>query len=315
MPDFLPVPTRQPGPLDHAFAAARLLEAFLAGRNERTRRAYRQDVADFAAFCGAGSPEEAARLLLAEGPGPANLLALNYRAHLRERGLSAATVNRRLAALRSLVKLGRTLGMVSWQLEVEGLKAEPYRDTRGPGREGFRRLLNAIPDVDTPKGRRDRAVLRLLYDLGLRRAEVCGLDVGDYDRATGTIAVLGKGRTQKAALTLPRPTAEALEAWLAVRPEGGEALFVSLSRFRPGHRLTGNAVYELVRGLGKRAGLVTRPHGLRHASITEALDMGMDLRSVQRFSRHKNLATLQKYDDNREDLGGQVARRLAEEAA
>ena len=109
MPDFLPAPTRHPGPLDHALAAARLLDAFLVGRNERTRRAYRQDVADFAAFCGAGSPEEAARLLLAGSLGQANLLALNYRAHLRERGLSAATVNRRLAALRSLVKLGRTL--------------------------------------------------------------------------------------------------------------------------------------------------------------------------------------------------------------
>ncbi len=56
---------------------------------------------------------------------------------------SANTINRRLTALRSLVKLGRTLGLVSFTLEVQSVKADPYRDTRGPGRAGFRDMLNA----------------------------------------------------------------------------------------------------------------------------------------------------------------------------
>ena len=59
-----------------------------------------------------------------------------------------------------------------------------------------------------------------------------------------------------------------------------------------------------------------RPHGLRHASITAALDItGGDVRAVQRFSRHRNLTTLTVYDDNRLDLGGKVARLVAEGAA
>src|SRR5437764_15154787 len=102
----------------------RLVEAFLAGRSPRTLRAYRQDLEDFTRWSGADSPEEAARLLLASGHGQAHEVALSYRTHLLEPGLAPATVNRRLAALRSLVKLARTLGMVGWSLDVEGVRAE-----------------------------------------------------------------------------------------------------------------------------------------------------------------------------------------------
>jgi integrase/recombinase XerC len=74
-------------------------------------------------------------------------------------------------------------------------------------------------------------------------------------------------------------------------------------------RLTGVAIYQLVRGLGERTGIRARPHGLRHAAITEALDLTRgDVRAVQRFSRHKNLQTVLRYDDNRLDLAGDIAR-------
>ena len=68
----------------------------------------------------------------------------------------------------------------------------------------------------------------------------------------------------------------------------------------------------LVRELGEAVGIRARPHGLRHAAITEALDRGTDVRAVQRFSRHRDLRVLLVYDDNREDLGGKVACALAE---
>src|SRR5262249_53788886 len=157
-----------------------LLAAFLAGRSPQTVRAYRQDLADFAACVGAATAAAAAHRLVAHGPGPANELALRYQAELRRRGLAAATVNRRLAALRSLVKLARTLGVTGWSLDVEGLKAEPYRDTRGPGTAGVRRLLEQLSVRTDAKGVRDRALLRLLFDLGLRRAEVVRLDREDW---------------------------------------------------------------------------------------------------------------------------------------
>src|SRR5262249_37287337 len=146
------------------------------------------------------------------------------------------------------------------------------------------------------KGLRDRALLRLLFDLGLRRAEAVRLDVADLDLQAGTVEVLGKGRSQKVRLTLPGPTRGALAAWLAARGSEPGPLFTSCDRAGKGSgRLTGAAVYTIVRRLGNKAGLgAVRPHGLRHAAITEALDLtNGDGRAVQRFSRHRDLGRLQ----------------------
>src|SRR5437868_14469828 len=194
MSDHLPVPLGRSGSLDSTSAAARLLRAFLNGRNAETVTAYRQDLEDFQAFIQAASLEQAASLLLARGPGEANALALDYKAHLMDRELAANTINRRLTALRSLVKLGRTLGVVSWTIEVQSVKADPYRDTRGPGRAGFRDMLDSLAKRKDPKSMRERALLRCLFYLGVRRADVLNLDLEDLDREAGCVAALGKVR-------------------------------------------------------------------------------------------------------------------------
>src|SRR5262249_17896909 len=148
-----------------------------------------KDLEDFAGFLGVATVEAIPGALLSGGQGAANELALRYRAQLQARGLAPATVNRRLAAIRSLVKLARVLGLVPWALDVDGVRAEKYRDTRGPGRQGFRRLLAALDGRSDAKGRRDRALVRLLFDLGLRRAEAVRLDLEDLDVETGTVHV------------------------------------------------------------------------------------------------------------------------------
>ncbi len=129
-----------------------LLRAFLGGRNPRTLRAYRSDLEDFARWLGTSDVDTAARHLLARGGGEANALVLSYRANLSDRQLAAATINRRLAALRSLVQLGRTIGLVPWTLAVPGLKTEAYRDTTCPGVKGVRRLLRAASTRADAKG-------------------------------------------------------------------------------------------------------------------------------------------------------------------
>src|SRR5215470_10002711 len=205
---YAPVPASPAGALDRS-AAARLLDAFLAGRKEETIKAYRADLEDFQTFVGASTLDQAAGLLMARGVGETNALALAYRTHLMERELAAITINRRLTALRPIIKLARTLGLIPWTLEIQGLKTEVYRDTRGPGRNGFRALLEVLNGRCDAKTVRDRAILRCLFDLGLRRNEVITLDLADVDRQAGTLAVLGKGRTEKCTLTLPPQTRQA----------------------------------------------------------------------------------------------------------
>lgn len=294
---------------------SRLVGAFFAKFQGRTLAAYRQDLEDFRAFVGAASTDEAARVLLSRGHGPANELALAYKAHLVDRALAPATVNRRIAALRSVVKLARHLGMIVWKLEVSNEKVRSYRDTRGPGVGGFRALLAAV-DGNHAKACRDLALLHLLYDLALRRAEVVGLDVSDVDLQGGTVAVLGKGRKQTERLTLPPVTRGALADWLRVRPDVLEGtrrpLFTNFDRGGHAGRLTGTGLYLLVRGLGRKVGLVVRPHGLRHAAITQGLELSNgNARAVCRFSRHARLETVMIYDDARRDLAGELAALVA----
>jgi len=293
--------------------SSRLVETFLSGKSRLTLDAYRRDLEDFSAFLHVRSVDEAARELLSYGHGPANETALRFRAELMARGLAPATVNRRLTALRSLVTLARTVGLVPWTLEVPGVESVAYRDTRGPGQAGYRRLLAVLDARVDAKGRRDRAVLHLLYDLALRREEVVRLDLADLDLEAGTVLVLGKKRTQKERLTVPAPTVAALAAWVAVRGTEAGPLFVNFDRAGKGARLTGRSVHRIVRDLGLDSGVgVVRPHGLRHAAITEALEAtGGNVRAVQKFSRHRDLRVLTVYDDSRTDMAGEVAALVA----
>jgi integrase/recombinase XerC len=233
---------------------------------------------------------------------------------MTERKLQAATINRRLAALRSLVKLANTLGLVPWTLSVENVRAQAYRDTRGPGRDGLKAVLTAAHAQRGPKALRDVALLRLLHDVGLRRGEAVRLDLEDIDLAGSRIFILGKARSQKEPVTLPEPTKAALVAWIEARGSEPGPLFVNFDRAGKGRRLTGSAVYFIVGRLGAKAGLAVRPHGLRHLAITNALDLTQgDVRAVQKFSRHKDVRVLNAYDDNRQDLAGEVARLIAAE--
>jgi len=334
--DSLPVQatTDQAGPPDpadprHAAALSldrlqeRLLDAFHAGRGANTVKAYRRDHEDFRAFLArqdglaafAATAETAARLLITIEHGQANALALGYRADMIARGLQPATVNRRLAALRSLVRLANTLALIAWTIDVENVAGAAYRDTRGPGRDGVKAMMTQVRGRTDAKGIRDTAIVRLLHDVALRRGEVVSLDLAHYDGRRGTVTILGKGRTQREPITLPGPTQAALAAWVTVRGDQPGPLFHRLDQAGSGAgRLTGEAVRQMVRAVGAGVGITTRPHGLRHAAITAALDASNgNIRAVQRFSRHRDVRVLQTYDDNRADLAGQMASLITDD--
>lgn len=291
---------------------AELLEAFMARRSATTRKAYETDLQDFSRYMESGSIPATVWALISDGPGRANSLALHYRGSMVAAGKSPATVNRRLSSLRSVVTMARTLGLVSWTLEVGNERVNAYRDTRGPGRHGVRALLDAV-EGNGPKALRDRAIIRMMYDLALRRGEIVTLRLEDVDLIGKRVWVKGKGRNgEREALTLPDKTAAILGEWIQVRGKNPGPLFINFDHARKGAgALTGSALWFIVRTLGEKAELRTRPHGIRHAAITEALDRTRDPRAVQRFSRHRDLATVLRYDDNREDLAGKVAEAVA----
>jgi integrase/recombinase XerC len=317
------------GPSDGALVVSvdSVVDAFLEKHKPSTSAAYRRDLRDFARFVGAATPGQAIAALLDAGSGAANLLALRYRRHLESRGLAAATVARYLAALKSCVELAGRLGRCTWALRVDTPRVEPLRDVRGPGRDGWRAIVDQVTDEKAVDGRprskaiRDLAILRLLHDLMLRRAEVAGIDLEHVELELGrpsAVWILGKGRTGRERMALPSSTALALGDWLTVRGREPGPVFVPLDRLRPTGpptRLTGRSIARIVNAVGVRAELPRRvaPHGLRHEAITRAVEMGESLIDVQKVARHRDPRTTQRYIDRVKNPQGRISRLISED--
>jgi integrase/recombinase XerC len=294
-----------------------LVATFLSGRNANTREAYRADLSDFAAYSRCPDTAEAIALLLGRGQGAANLMVLEFRNALVERGLQSSTINRRLSSVRAVVKLARTLGIVVWALDVPNVKAQSYRDTTGVGLSGVGKMLTELERRNNGISLRDTALVRLFFDIGLRVTEAVTLDLEHIDLDQNVILVLGKGRTQREKMSIPEQTATALRRWVGARPTGeSAALFLNFDRAKKGSgRITRSGVYLMIRGLGADLNMKSRPHGLRHDSITAAVSAAqvndIELPSVLKFSRHKSLVTLMKYVDAVANRQGEIAALVA----
>jgi integrase/recombinase XerC len=290
-----------------------LVELWLAAQIPSTARAYRSALQDFARYLGRDVPAAVEQLLL--GRGAANATALAYRSDMQSRGLANNSINQRLSALRSIVTHARTLDLIEYSLEVKSLVRRLYRDTRGPSRGDVRRMLAAAGKSPCPQ--RDVAIIACLYVLALRCFEVVGLDVGSVDLAAGVLHVAGKGDGgQTTPITMPASLKADLAAWLAVRGDQPGPLFQNRDNAAQnkaaGRRLSSVGVRAIVRLCGNQGGVRVRPHGLRHAAITQALELtGGNTREVAIFSRHKDVRTIGLYDDARRDMGGKIAGLVA----
>lgn len=290
-------------------------------RSANTRAAYERDLRDFFQVV-ANAPKPSPQLV-AEFLGldrfAAVSLVLKYKAHLLQKGLKPATINRRLAAIKSLVKFARKVGKCSYGLEdIEGEKNQAYRDTTGIGVDAFKQVLKQC-DRSTLKGLRDYAILHLFWSNALRRNEVATLNIKDFEPKDKTLAIVGKGQSQRQTITISESTAQAIAAWLDARnmTEVNSPLFIALSNNTPGHRLTGEALRQLVEGYCLKAGIMKKMscHRIRHSSITHALDETNDVRRVQKLSRHKKIETVLIYDDNRTNFQGELSTMLSDALA
>jgi len=274
-------------------------------RNPRTRKEYEKDITYFfRAIAGCEPSRDLVLQFLHLDLHRATALVLKYKAELFQRSLAEATVNRRLAAIKSLVRMGSQLGVCDYTLDIKGEKVRTYRDTTGVSPDVYKPIL-ALCDLKFDAGKRDYALLKLLWNNALRRNEVSQLNIKDFDPTKRALVILGKGRgTQTEIITLSRSTALAIVDWLKVRGdyEFDDPLFIALDFYHKGRRLSGDGIYKLVRRYCKRAGITKpmSPHRIRHSAITAALDASDgNLRKTQKLSRHADINTLLIYDDNR----------------
>ncbi|HET7387245.1 MAG TPA: tyrosine recombinase XerC [Nocardioidaceae bacterium] len=260
--------------------------------------------------------EHAARLGRRE-VGEVDLRTLrSWLANQQTLGKTRATLARRATAVRVFTAWAHHTGRADTDAGALLVSPKPRRALPDALRvEQARELLEAAcrqADDGSPIGRRDTAILELLYATGIRVGELCGLDVDDVDHERRVVRVLGKGRKER---TVPYgvPAGRALSGWLAARaavlaprhvavpaphptqakPVGGAALFLGARGARIDQRTVRRLVHTRLADVPGAPDL--GPHGLRHSAATHLLEGGADLRSVQELLGHASLATTQIY--------------------
>jgi len=242
-----------------------------------TRRAYAADLRSF--FGEEPAPDVVTQFLSFSRVRMARRLR-GYKTELLERGVSEATVNRRLSTVRSLLKFTHARGLATCDGRglVEGEKVRPAETKAALASPILKRLL-AAPGTRTLRGRRDTAILHLLGENALRRAELCALDVADFSAEERQVMLLDRGReVAKQPVPLSRKAAEAIAGYLSMAGhthEQASPLFRNLDH-RPGvrgGRLTPDGVYLVVREYGRTVGVERlTPQQLRRSAISTALE-------------------------------------------
>lgn len=232
-----------------------------------------------------------------------------YLAELNRQGQARSSVARKLSAVRGFVRYLRREGILD--NDPSALAVAPKLDKTIPAHLSepeMERLLET-PDVSTPLGRRDRAILELFYASGLRLSELVGVDLEDINLNSRVVRVLGKGAKERI-VPFNRSAEATIRAWLKdralltrngassdppkrSREQRAEPLFVNYR----GGRLTGRSVHRLVTRYmmqcSTRFGI--SPHALRHSFATHLLQRGADLRSIQELLGHVRLTTTERY--------------------
>ncbi len=258
--------------------------------SDNSLAAYKRDVLDFEKYCKKIGKDDLLEITNGE--------IVSYLLALKDEGKSAATVNRKLASVRSLYKYFSENGMISSNptANIKSPRVE-RKDISYLTIEEVDKLLSA-PD-NTLKGKRDKAIFELLYATGIRVNELVAANIEDVNLRIGFFTCPGEyGRAR--IVPLGRPAREAIETYLEdardmfVKNDRQErALFVNYY----GKRMTRQGLWKLLKTYGKKVGIEEKitPHILRNSFAVHMIQNGADLKSLQELLGHEDIAATQIY--------------------
>lgn len=261
------------------------------GLSANTRQAYERDLRLFCKTLGFKNSDELVNVSREQITG--------YMTQLKEKGLAAATIARKLAAIKAFYRFMTAEGyMDANPAEVVEAGTKGIKLPRVLSEDEVVRLLNQ-PDITTAEGFRDRTMLEVLYATGMRVSELINFTLERVDLNMKYIIAFGKGSKERI-VPLGSVAAEFLQQYLEkVRPKlthAGRNTNIVFLAFG-GHELTRQRFWQIIRAYGRKANInkALTPHILRHSFATHLLDNGADLRSVQELLGHSDISTTQIY--------------------
>jgi integrase/recombinase XerC len=269
--------------------------------SEHTLRNYQSDLQQFYDYLAPVHPKTGKRT---EPPLSSidHITVREWLATLHAAQKQKASIARKLAALRTFFQFLVREGML--EMNPAKLVSTPRLEKKLPKHLSIEEAIKFVeaPNVETDLGKRDRAMLELMYATGVRVAELTKLNLGHIDFKNRLIRVTGKRRKERI-VPFGEPALEALKAYLDVR-EGfldaapvserePEALFLNYQGTRITTRSVGRMVEKYIRICAGRYDI--SPHALRHSFATHLLDSGADLRDIQELLGHARLSTTQVY--------------------
>lgn len=269
--------------------------------SEHTLRNYQSDLEQFIDYLSPAHPKTGKRAAvpLAEID---HITIREWLAVLHSAQKKKTSIARKLAALRTFFQFLVREGML--ELNPAKLVSTPRQEKKLPKHLSIEEAIKFVetPDLETDLGKRDRAMLELMYATGVRVAELTKLNLGHIDFRNRLLRVSGKRRKERI-VPFGEPALEALKSYLEIREvflsaapiseREPEALFLNYQGTRITTRSVGRMVEKYIRECSGRFDI--SPHALRHSFATHLLDSGADLRDIQELLGHARLSSTQVY--------------------